>query len=288
MPTVGFPPAFDENVAMDFRTAIKNEIERRVQSNARYSLRAFARSVGVDPGNLSRVLSGKSNLSRQGASRIAPVIGLGPVEQLQFVEAATGQLNKNNSRNKDIALDRSGKAGGCGETGHAEIESQALELETFRIISSLYQIALIELTYLPDFQPNPQWIAKRLGVSHIEAKLAWERLIRTGVIEFKNKKWRKSTDDVLKTPGGTATSGAMRKYQKEVLHAAGQAVDNVSIERRVHAAMAFPMSESKVDLARDLIERFMVQLTHKLRSRKDGDEVYQLGISLFPITKRSS
>lgn len=42
-----------------FRTAVQNVLLGRCKNNPRYSLRAFAKSVNVDPSLLSKIIRGK-------------------------------------------------------------------------------------------------------------------------------------------------------------------------------------------------------------------------------------
>ncbi len=65
------------------RSFLRLEFERRLKRNPRYSLRAFARQIGLQPARLSYVLSGKHGLSRDAAaliaSRLGPCSALRPV-----------------------------------------------------------------------------------------------------------------------------------------------------------------------------------------------------------------
>ncbi|MGE0617107.1 MAG: hypothetical protein AB7P04_15865 [Bacteriovoracia bacterium] len=50
---------------MDYRELLKAALAQRIQKNPAYSLRAFARDLGISPGHLCEVLSGKHRLSRR-------------------------------------------------------------------------------------------------------------------------------------------------------------------------------------------------------------------------------
>ena len=57
-------PDMDLGLAQNFQTCLRNELERRCKANPAYSLRAFAKFLGVDPSFLSKVLSGKREVTR--------------------------------------------------------------------------------------------------------------------------------------------------------------------------------------------------------------------------------
>jgi len=56
---------------MSFRDILTQELRRRKAVNHRYSLRAFARSLQMDPSTLSKILRGKRELSMSTAFRVA-------------------------------------------------------------------------------------------------------------------------------------------------------------------------------------------------------------------------
>lgn len=99
----------DSKTAADYLITIFNE---RKEKNPRYSLRAFARSLGVSSGQLSEILSGKRPLSHKLARRISIALALTEEEssklihlvsqQSQFLEAAGS--NSRQLSEEEIAL----------------------------------------------------------------------------------------------------------------------------------------------------------------------------------------
>lgn len=61
---------------MSFRAVLQAEFDRRIARNARYSLRAFARSVGISHSTLSRFLSGSRRLTARAIRRIGAALRL--------------------------------------------------------------------------------------------------------------------------------------------------------------------------------------------------------------------
>lgn len=95
--------------AADYLISIFND---RKEKNPRYSLRAFARSLGVSSGQLSEILSGKRPLSHKLARRISIALALTEEEshklihlvsqQSQFLESAG--TNSRHLSDEEIAL----------------------------------------------------------------------------------------------------------------------------------------------------------------------------------------
>src|SRR5690606_9715440 len=77
----------------DYVEMLNGELKRRVRVNPAYSLRSFARSLKIDPGNLSKILTAKAKLSRPAAYRIVDALQLNPKDQRRFVESVEAHHN---------------------------------------------------------------------------------------------------------------------------------------------------------------------------------------------------
>lgn len=75
----------------DYRAVLRHALQVRSLKNPRYSLRAFARSLGIDPGDLSRVLSGKGKLSLRMGSKIASELGLSHHDAQLFMQSIVAE-----------------------------------------------------------------------------------------------------------------------------------------------------------------------------------------------------
>lgn len=72
----------------DYRTALKSELKKRSEKNDRYSLRAFARDLGMSPSYLCEVLGGKASLSPRRIERVAPLLELSE-DELEAYKASS-------------------------------------------------------------------------------------------------------------------------------------------------------------------------------------------------------
>jgi len=61
---------------VSFRTVLQSEFDRRIARNPRYSLRAFARTLGIAHTTLSRFLSGQRRLTARAIRRIGATLRL--------------------------------------------------------------------------------------------------------------------------------------------------------------------------------------------------------------------
>jgi hypothetical protein len=65
---------------MDLRARLDAEFRRRRNRNPRYSLRAFARSLGVHHSSVCRALSPRSRLTPPALQRLGSALGLSPAQ----------------------------------------------------------------------------------------------------------------------------------------------------------------------------------------------------------------
>lgn len=159
-----------------------------------------------------------------------------------------------------------------------------LSLDSFELISEWYHYAIFELVALPDFEADSRWIAGRLSITPNEAGIALERLVRLGLIGRDRKgRWRQETP-FLTTTANTFTAGAFRKMQKQVLEKAIRAMDEFPMELRDQTSITMAIDSRKLPEAKERIKKFRRSLYAYLKSGK-LDSVYQLGVSLYPLTK---
>lgn len=60
----------------DFILHLQCELERKKNNNPHYSLRAFARDLGIEASLLSKILRGKAPLTSRMFERLAPILGV--------------------------------------------------------------------------------------------------------------------------------------------------------------------------------------------------------------------
>lgn len=70
----------------DFRLYLRKVLAEKCARNPKYSLRAFARKIGLSPSHLSRVTNGSAGISIAAAYKLALGLDLSTEETKSFVE----------------------------------------------------------------------------------------------------------------------------------------------------------------------------------------------------------
>lgn len=272
-----------------FQSILREEIAKRCERNPRYSLRAFSRSLGLDPAALSRILSGKTLPSAKMTQKLLQGLDLSPELRERFLHSVRVSQNSALRERRSPFFKNPGVTGaGIAKEIAAEISEETkpkeLTAELFRTISDWYHYAILEMTFLPDFKAEPKNIAKALGISEIEANLALERLFSLELLHRHGDRVTK-TDLQLTTADKSITSAAHRRRQKQILEKSLESLESESIEARSHTGMTMAIDPLKIPEAKKMIQEFNRQLCDFLESG-ERTQVYELSISLFSLQKK--
>ncbi len=247
-----------EGDSSDFRGLLQEELIRRARANPRYSMRSFARTLGMDPSTLTKVLNGKRVLGPRAIRKLSLRLGLS-AEQLQ----------------------RFSPAGAQAEPGY-----QQLSLDVFRVISDWHHYALLELMRVDSFRSSSRWASRVLGISQVEVRSAIERLQRVGMVRVDAEgNWIDLSDGKSTTVGNDFTAAAFRNLQRQILQKALVALEEVPLNLRDQTSMTFAIDTQKLPEAKVRITAFRRELATFLSRGERRDQVYHLGISLYPVTK---
>lgn len=235
--------------------------------NPSYSMRAFAKRLGLHSGALSALLNGKRNVSQKMAIRLLDRLNVGPEEQSVIL--------------KEFAEKRRNRP----EQTFARLECTQLLLDQYHILGNWWHYAFLSLLKTKDFQPDAVWIAARLGIRTSEAESAIERLLRTGLIEATPEGSYRRTTVRLTTSDETANS-SLRKAHAMNLELARHSLEQDDVSVRDFTAITMPIDPHKLGQAKELIRKFLDQLSGLLESGEQT-EVYKFCTQLYPLSKRS-
>lgn len=240
-----------------FRTYLQQELVTRCKKNPSYSLRAFARSLEIEASGLSQILRGKRKLSVKMTKRLAQKLDFSLEEIQHFEEVKCG-----------------GNSAGF----------KTLEIELFEVLSDWYYFAILELMNVKSFKNDPKWIAKALGITVSEVHIGIDRLEKLGMLEIDDEgSWTDLTGGKTNMGDPHLTTSALIRHQKKLLELSSKSLSSDPLSTRDHTGTMMAIDSSKIPEAKKLIHDFRRKLG-KLLTAKNEDQVYQLQISLFPLT----
>jgi len=261
------------NQSTDFREVLRAELETRVARNASYSLRAFARDLGLSTSHLSEVFKGRYGFSRPTSLGIATRLGYSPNERELVCDLVESRHARSQVK-RELAQARI--------KGRKSLSPESrLSLDRFHSIADWYHYALLELTYLSNFESHPAWIARYLGISENAAREAIARLTRLGLLHELNGSLR-AVDEFNDTESDVP-SQALRKFHGQILEKAASAIHLQSVEERELNAMVLAFSRTRMAEAKSFIREFQKEFVARFGDGSDRDEVYVLSSSFFSL-----
>jgi uncharacterized protein (TIGR02147 family) len=266
----------------DYRELLKQRLEERCRANPRYSLRAFARDLKIAPSRLSEILRGKQGLSKEYADQIAERLSFSESERKLFTSMVT-VVDARSKKEREFAKSL------LGELQSKEQKINVLKAETFRVIEDWYHYAIVELTLTAGFKSSPLWISKRLGISVYEAENAIERLKRLGLLELVDGRLVSST--AANVTADDAPSESIRKFNKQILVKASEAITNQSREEREIGTLTTAIDERDLPEFKEMIRKFRRRVNHTAIAKAESKNsklkhVYCLAVQFFRLTTK--
>lgn len=236
---------------------IKIEFDRKKARNPAYSLRSLSRDLAIDASNLSKILSYQKRLGPVLKTKLAKKMGLSPADLESLSEVSP------KTRDRDYQL-------------HG--------LEGFKVIADWQHYAILELLKLKEFKPTVAAMGTRLGLSNALVAASIQRLKTAGLLKETPEGGLQAVDESSSSILNVATSGAHRNQQRQILEGAIDALEKTPIEWRSQSSMTVAIDTRKLEEARALIKKFRRDMGRLLSDSDDLDEVYQLSISLYPVS----
>lgn len=259
------------------REILQNALAERVSVNHRYSLRAFARDIGLSPQQLSNVMNGRRGLSPELAEKIASQINLSELEKTIFLESLKAKFAR---RKSERAI-----AKGKIQSLKAQGEVKGLEIDLFRVISNWYHFAIVELIKISEEKTQKAaHFATKLGITLSETHAALERLERVELITKTKSGWTANQD--ITVTDHALPSEAVRKFHKQILEKSIQALTLQTASERYGSSSTLPIKVKDVARAKKLIQDFRIAFDQEISDSENGEEVYALSLQFFRVTEK--
>ena len=241
---------------VELQNLLRKELTLSQVKNPAYSIRAFAKKLGLGFGTLSQVLAGKRTLATKSTLKVLDRISANPLDRAKIL----------NSKKLTPSY-----------------EYNLLQADQHFILSEWHYLAILNLLRTHDFVSTYEHIAGRLGISVALAKQAIERLERTQLIKTQNKKWVRtnlalSTTDQISSP-------AVRKSHAIHLELANAALETQTLDQRDFTWLTFAFDPNHMQAAKEKIREFQDEFSEQFSTSKEATEVYRMGIQLFGLTQ---
>ncbi len=235
------------------RKVLVGDLARRQLHHPQFSMRAYARYLGLNPTSLSLYLRGKRELDAKS------------------IEKVRGRLVSRTNTSFQTPE--------TGATGYVQIEASKL-----RILSDWHYFAILSLMETTDYVDDPDWIARRLGLTVPAAKKALETLEACAAIVY--RKGRRFPAELRFRTSDGVRDLAVQRSHLQALDLARMAIETEPVELRNFSAITLALDPKLIPEAARRITRFRRSLAKFLEQGKQT-EVYRMSFQLFPLSKPS-
>lgn len=255
-----------------FRDFLNDEFKLRTKRNELYSLRAFARDLGLSHSRLSEFLSGKSPISARSGQTICKALALSPPECSYLINLIRSEFHPNES----IRVSARQMVKEKRETLLVISKSDAPDL-----IERWYYPPLIEFLTLSR-PPTFSEIADRLGLDEDTVDAAVKHLEAHRIVERDENGGWKASHAFFKLESG-APSPHFKAFHRSFLKLAENALRTAPIPKRKFVTWVLTFDEASLKDARDDIEDFATNFIRKYSERGTSNQVYSLGLQFYSL-----
>lgn len=252
---------------------VQAEFRARKKRNGSYSVRAFARDLGLSPSHLSEFLSGKSNLSHEKADLLADKLKLQGEHRSHWSDLLT--VHSKYKKDRDAATFRI-----CQRM---ETIQGAISEKVFRTISDWYFFALICF-----FGGNPQWtteeLCSRTGLSEDQIEEAIDTLVELQLLRPIDNGYE-PTDD-YSFVGNNLPSEAIKKSHGQILDKAKQALESFDMTERESQSCFVSIPQNQLATFYSELRKRVLETAAEFSTAnvdKDQVSVQAITLQIFPI-----
>jgi uncharacterized protein (TIGR02147 family) len=276
--TISAPNLFDY---FDYREYLHDYYLFHKKRNSAYSYRLFARKAKLgSPNYLKLVVDGKRRITDRTLYQFARGLGLSRDEEKYFRELVMYQ-EVSDPDSKELHL-RS-----LLKYQEKQRTPAPLRGDKIKILLDWHHAVIRELVATKDFQEDAAWVAKRLGnkITETQAKESLDLLLRLQIIR-RNENGNLEQSEPLITTTDEVPSHVLRSLHRTYLRKAINSIFSVPLERRELSGLVLAIPNHRMKEVKEEIKEFRKKLNRKFGLDRNADEVYIVGMHLFPVTSR--
>lgn len=252
---------------MKTHLALRMYFERKKKATPGFSLRSLAGRLEISASFLSRVLSGKKPIP---ADLLAPLARALDVEP-ELLAGLESELKEQSQMEKVTA----------------EIEDWSISEKTAsQVLRNWYNVPILELITLSNYDGSAEQIARRLGLSLATTEVALRELTSHGLVQVVDGRYAKSHHKLRVT--SSKSIAPIRNFHDQMLERSQQELRNSitdeDFNRRLITGITISADPEMIQDAKRRLAEFLHELANDLVARP-GSEVYHLAAQLFPLSK---
>ena len=261
----------------NYRSFLRERLIQKQKKNPQFSMRSFAKQLGIQPAFLSYVLNGKRDLSEEMTAQFIDRLGL-TTDEGKRLELLVRYEKAQSPTQKKRLLEQ------LNELSPNQSPLRNLSVDHFVMVSEWYHFAILLLVRLESFDWSVSNVAKTLNLTSLEVEQALERMMALELIEWQKGMRPTRTETRLMVESSTSNA-ALKKYHTQLFEKATQGLEAFTPQERITSTQNIVLSEKQLPAANTLIQECFRKLIDLSATRLPDAEVYHVGIHAFPLTQ---
>lgn len=265
----------------DYREYLQDYYLFHKKKNSAYSYRLFARKAKLgSPNYLKLVVDGKRRITDRTLYQFARGLGLNRDEEKYFRELVMYQeVSDPDSKEQHLRS--------LLKYQEKQRTPTLLKADRMKFLLDWHHGIIRELVSTKDFSEEPAWIARRLGnkITEAQAKESLELLSRLQIIR-RGESGRLEQCEPLLTSSDEVPSHVLRSLHRTFLRKAINSIFAAPMERRELSGLVLSVPNNRLKEIKEEIKEFRKKLNRKYGLDREADEVYFVGLYMFPVTQK--
>ena len=265
---------------LEYRLFIKDAFNELKKNSLKLSYRTFAKTAGFSsPNFLQMVILGKRNLNSTYTIATAKAFKLNK-QETEFFQNLVGYDQAKSFDEKNLFYQKILK-----NKRYAIIKT--LDKSQYEFFSQWYLPVVRELLTHENYGGNDSWLADKIfpRITVAQVENAKNLLLKLGLVVYDEKSQKWSSVDAILSTDSESSYLALRNYHKASIQLAQNALEHFGPEQRDVRSVTLGLPKSAYKELKSRLENFWVELMDFAGAQQKTDEVYQVNLQLFPLTK---
>ncbi|MDA8792492.1 DUF4423 domain-containing protein [Bacteriovoracaceae bacterium] len=256
-----------------FLDVLKKLLTDKQERNSRYSLRSFARFLGLDPGSVSRILSQEKIPTLNIALKLTKNLDLNYEGEKQFFHSVL-EANIEQRRYDEVEL--------LYNYLNNFRRVREVTVKEFETCSTWMHEAVFVLLKKNSYRKNIELIQKDLDIPYGILHQVIRDLVKVGFVKEEGGTLSRISEDLSFNSIPKDHVNNIKK-RNDLLDHSERALFNDDIAIRNHSYMTFNMDPNKSNELQEVFEEFFEEIESK-HSDDKSDELYEFNLGFVPLS----
>ena len=262
----------------NFRVYLRDYYEYKKQTQPSFSLRFFAEKAGLSShAHLKLTIDGKRNITKGTVLKIIQGLGL-EKQRAAYFESLVFFNQAQNDTEKQVYYAQLLKAS-------PRSKLHKMDKAQLRIFREWHHSVILEMVGLKGFKPIPDLVSRRLHgmVTPSQVTESLELLLETGLLVKTANGYRQR--DPLLTTDDEVQDMMVKLYHQQMLRISANMLSQLPSAERDISALTFSIKREDFPNLKKHIQLMRKELLDFSAKPGEGDDVVQVNIQLFPLTR---